>query len=143
MYKTEASASTDTLQTAAVMADFLGKALGNDGIARTAGQQAGEFGLNVILKREEFLFCCLQQLQTSGSLFLKMHNQKLKAKILKCYERICTFFFLSSDRVSNILKLGRFCRVKLTRIIFDIMFHTHSSMITMTTKSITLLMDQV
>ncbi|XP_039889864.1 glycine-rich RNA-binding protein blt801-like isoform X2 [Simochromis diagramma] len=50
MYKTEASASTDTLQTAAVMADFLGKALGNDGIARTAGQQAGKVVEGVVKK---------------------------------------------------------------------------------------------
>lgn len=91
MYKTEASASTDTVQTAAVMADFLGKALGNDGIARAAGQQAGEFGLNVILKR---VFILLSATASNlRILFLKMHNQKLKAKILICYERICIFSF--------------------------------------------------
>lgn len=89
VYKTEVSASTDTLQTAAVMADFLGKALGNDGIARAAGQQAGEFGLNVILKR---VFILLSATASNlRILFLKMHNQKLKAKILICYE-ICIFF---------------------------------------------------
>lgn len=54
------------------MADFGGKPGGNDGIARALGQQAGEFEENLsdfisfeYYFKEEFLFCCLQQLQTS------------------------------------------------------------------------------